>query len=318
LSPALDPEQLVVGVDVGGTKAAVHATTVEGVIVVDKVISAAEWDAEPVASAVEWLTAALTTALPEGSTVGALVIGAQGLDNADVINDLESALHQHGYEHVRCVNDAALIVPAGGLEEGMALISGTGAIGVGVDAERRPVTAGGWGWILGDDAGAAGIVREATKAALLAHDNGEPDDGLLAELLRDFGVSNAERLARRVNDDPTMANWAPHAPAGCCAADAGSTQADQVVRRAADHLVLLVDQLVRKGAEGKVVVAAGGVITHQPRLSAYVDEALASHHPQLQLLILKQPPVVGAWILALRLWQATHGAPLGESRTSAE
>ena len=317
MTPALDLEELIVGVDVGGTKAAVYASTAEGVIVVDTVVSALEWDAEPVTSAVEWLMAALTSALPEGSTVGALVIGAQGLDNADVISDLESALHQHGYENVQCVNDAALVVPAVGLDDGMALISGTGAIGVGADAEGRLVSAGGWGWVLGDDAGAAGIVREATKAALLAHDNGEADDGLLAELLHEFGVSNAERLARRVNDDPTMANWAPHAPAVFRAADAGSTRADQVVRRAADHLALLVDQLVRKGAEGTVVVAAGGVITHQPRLSAYVDEALASHHPQLQLLLLTQPPVVGAWILALRLWQTTRGAEAGQSRESA-
>ena len=298
---SLPHEGLIVGMDVGGTKAAVRATTRDGVLVADVVVSSAEWDAEPADAAAAWLADVLRRALPTGSTIGALVIGAQGLDNPEVAQDLEQALARQGHRRVRGVNDAALLVPAAGLDAGIGLIAGTGAIGVGVDAAGTAIASGGWGWVIGDEAGGSGLVREATKAALLAHDDGDSDDGLLGALLADFGVADAERLARAVNDDPTMANWAPHAPAVFRAADRGSALAAEVIRAGAAHLVRLVDQLRRRGAVGDAVVAAGGVITAQPRLADGVRELLAERHPDLRFVLLDQPPVAGAWFLASRL-----------------
>lgn len=292
---------LVVGMDVGGTKAAVRATDRDGAAVVDVVVGSAEWDAEPADAAADWLADVLARALPEGARLDALAIGAQGLDNPHVARDLEDALRRRGFARVRCVNDAALLVPAAGLDAGIGLIAGTGAIGVGVDAEGAAIASGGWGWVIGDEAGAAGLVREATKIALLAHDDGEPDDGLLGALLADFGVADAERLARAVNDEPTMANWAPHAPAVFRAADAGSPLAVGVIDAGAEHLVRLVDQLRRRGAVGAAVVAAGGVVTAQPRLADAVRTRLAQRHPDLRFVVLEDQPVAGAWFLARRL-----------------
>lgn len=299
---ALAPrEGLIVGMDVGGTKAAVRATAAGGRLVADVVVSSAEWDAEPIDAAADWLVDVLARALPAGAVVDALAIGAQGLDNVPVARDLAEALRLRGHARVRCVNDAALLVPAAGLEAGIGLIAGTGAIGVGVDATGTPLVAGGWGWVIGDEAGAAGLVREATRAALLAHDDGEPDDGLLGALLADFGVADAERLARAVNDEPTMANWGPHAPAVFRAADAGSPIAARIIDEGAAHLVRLVSQLRRRGAVGGTVVAAGGVITAQPRLADAVRVLLSQQHPDLAFVLLDDEPVAGAWFLASRL-----------------
>ena len=301
MTPALDAGSLIVGVDVGGTKAAVRATTADGRLVADAVVTSAEWDAEPVDVAAAWLLDVLTVALPTDARIAALAVGAQGLDNPRVADELENALRARGVTRVRCVNDAALLIPAAGLDSGIGLIAGTGAIAVGVDAAGGTMASGGWGWVLGDEAGAAGIVREATKVALLAHDDGAPDDGLLGALLVDFAVGDAERLARAVNDEPTMANWGPHAPAVFRAADGGSTLAAGVIVGAAEHLVRLVDQLRRRGALGETVVAAGGVITAQPRLADAVRARLADRHPDLRFVILYDRPVAGAVRLASRL-----------------
>ncbi|MCK8475547.1 N-acetylglucosamine kinase [Microbacterium aurugineum] len=301
MTAADDATALIVGMDVGGTKAAVRATDAAGHVVVDVVVSSAEWDAEPADAAATWLVDVLARALPSGAPIAALAIGAQGLDKSEVVHDLEQALRSHGFRRVQCVNDAALLVPAAGLTEGIGLIAGTGAIGVGADAAGAPLVTGGWGWVIGDEAGAAGLVREATKAALLAHDEGEPDDGLLGALLADFDVADAERLARIVNDEPTMANWGPHAPAVFRAADAGSALAVGVIDDGASHLVRLVDQLRRRGAAGRTVVAAGGVITAQPRLAASVRALLVARHPELDFVVLGDQPVAGAWFLANRL-----------------
>lgn len=289
--------ELIVGLDVGGTKTAIRATDAVGRTVADLVVPSGEWDAEPVDAAAATIDRVIRGAFPD-ATVISLAVGAQGLDNEAVARQLETALGALGYTPVACVNDAALLVPAAGFAVGLGLIAGTGAIGVGRRADGRTFVTGGWGWVIGDDAGAAGLVREATKVALLAHDDGEPDDGLLAALLADFGVTDAERLARAVNDEPTMANWAPHAPAVFAAADAGSPLARRVVEAGAEHLARLVDQLLARGAVGRDVVASGSVITGQRRLFSALRDLLALRHPELSLHLLRQAPVAGAVTIA--------------------
>jgi N-acetylglucosamine kinase-like BadF-type ATPase len=292
------PPDLIVGLDAGASKLAIRAETAAGERLLDVTIAAEGWEAEPAPEAVAWLLRHLRSVLP--SPVAALGLGAQGCDNPDVAAALVDSLAAAGIPAV-VVNDAALLVPAAGATAGIGVIAGTGAIAVGATAAGEALAAGGWGWVLSDDAGAVGLVREAVKAALLAHDAGDPDDGLLRALLAAFGVPTAERLARAVNDEPTIENWAPHAPVVFAAADAGSVRAARVVEAGADHLALLVDQLRHRGAVGDVVVAAGGVITRQPRLRDAFAERLHRRHPALSFQLLRDAPVAGAVSLARRL-----------------
>ena len=289
--------EVVVGLDVGGTKTAVIVEELGGARVVDTTVPSADWDAEPLAAGVRWVTTVVERAIPRGATVAAVGLGAQGLDTDAYAREFAAALPWAAV----AVNDAALLVPAAGLEHGLGLIAGTGSIGVGRTATGDSLIAGGWGWVIGDEAGAAGIVREATRAALFAHDGGDPDDGLLAALLVSFEVADAERLARAVNDEPTMANWGPHAPAVFAAADAGSQLAQRVLDGAAASLLLLVDQLVARGAVGSAVVVAGSVAVGQPRLVDAVRAGVAQRHPSLSVVLLTDPPVEGAIALARRL-----------------
>lgn len=289
----------MVGLDIGATKTAVRAATPSGTIVADAVVASTGWDAEPIPTAVAWILGVLGEVLPTGYGPSVVGIGAQGLDTAQAANELAVALLARGVLAV-CVNDAQLLVPAAGLHRGIGVIAGTGAIAVGEDEGSNPIITGGWGWVLGDDAGAAGIVREATRSALLHHDDGHPDDGLLSALLIAFEAPSAERLARTVNDNPTPQHWGAAAPAVFQAADSGSLLARQVIDRAAAHLDRLVAQLVRRGVTGQAVVAAGSVITGQPRLFEAFRQRLARSNPELGLVLLTQPPVAGAVALARR------------------
>lgn len=288
---------LLVGLDIGGTKTALLARTPDGSAVLDVAVPRPDWDAEPPRAAAAWIRALLEEHLPARSTVLGLGVGAQGLDTTSLATQLERELAAVGLP-ARCRNDAALLVPAAGLHAGLGMIAGTGAIVVGQDARGELVTAGGWGAVIGDDAGAPGIVREAAKAALARHDDGLPDDGLLRALLEAFGVATAERLARAVNDLPTTEHWGPRAPAVFRAAEAGSASARGVVDRASEHLARLVDQAIRRGAVASDVVAAGSVLTRQPMLAVGVRERLAASHPELRLTVLDAPPVIGALVLA--------------------
>jgi N-acetylglucosamine kinase-like BadF-type ATPase len=365
---------LLVGMDIGGTKAAVRVETLSRVLVTEVVVPSPEWDAEPVADGVEWIAHTLESVLrslpadvsgdaarsadvsgdeagsagaPSGAagsagvasdasgsadarsgaagsgdaarfagvdasagggttaaSVAALGVGAQGLDNATIMLEYGAALTARLGIPTVAVNDAALIAPAAGLDQVIGLIAGTGAIGVGWTADGEFLAAGGWGSVIGDDAGAAGIVREAAKRALLRHDDGFDDDGLLAALLVSFGVADAERLARAVNDDPSTENWGPHAPVVFEAARSGSLEAQIVIEGAAQHLARLVRQLVAHGAVGSDVVAAGSVISAQPALFDRMSELVTAAHHRLRVRLLDRPPVAGATELAARLLPA--------------
>ena len=291
---------LVAGIDVGGTKLAVRAETVGGDRIVHAECDAAAWSAVPADTAAAWLARQLGQHLPPGSEVAALGVGAQGCDSPEVAAALRGALAARGLRAV-VVNDGALLVPAAGLAHGIGIVAGTGSIAIAIDAAGNALQAGGWGWVLGDEGGAAAIVREAARAVLAAHDQGCTDDGLLAALQRAFGVPDAERLARAVNDEPTVANWAPRAPAVFAAADDGSALAAAVISAAAERLTALVDTLVARGAVGSDVVAAGGVIVNQPRLAQAFQAQLSRRHPTFRLRILTEAPVAGAVVLARRL-----------------
>jgi N-acetylglucosamine kinase-like BadF-type ATPase len=291
---------LLVGVDVGGTKLAVRAETLGGEQVADVALAASGWSATPAGSAAAWLLGQLARCLPADGRVVAAGVGAQGCDSAPICEDLRLALAALGIP-ATVVNDGALLVPAAGLDAGIGIVAGTGSIAVGTGASGEVLLAGGWGWVLGDEGGAAAIVREATRAALTAHDEGRADDGLLGALLAAFGAGSAERLARLVNDEPTVENWAPRAPAVFAAASAGSGRALAVIEAAADDLAVLARRLRARGAVGMAVVAGGSVVTRQPLLARALADRLRCVDPRLELRILEGEPVMGAVALARRL-----------------
>ncbi|MCW2881475.1 MAG: hypothetical protein JWQ95_5575 [Sphaerisporangium sp.] len=305
--------RVVAGLDIGGTKTAIVVESMAGERIADVEIRSEEWEASPPGQAAAWIATRLANVVPQSHDIVAAGIGAQGCDTVEHCEALQDGLRALGHNAV-VVNDAALLVPAAGLETGIGVISGTGAIGVGQDVDGSYLLAGGWGWVLGDDAGAAGIVRDATRAALLRHDRRLPDDGLLRALEAAFGVNGPEALARAVNDEPTVENWAPRCPAVFEAAEQGAASAVAVIDGGAAHLVTLVDQLIRRGALGSDVVAAGSVIVNQPRLFAAFTRLLRDAHPGLSPRLLREPPVTGGVALARRL--ATAGQAEAPPRTN--
>jgi N-acetylglucosamine kinase-like BadF-type ATPase len=295
-----DMKDCIIALDIGGTKAHLVIETVDGTRILDTQIPSQDWDAEPLEQGAAWVAAKLAANIPADVTIASLAFGAQGINSADIGQGLTAELAKLGYP-ATVVNDAALIVAAAGLDDGIGIIAGTGAIGVSKDKSGAHIAAGGWGSVIGDEGGAAALVREAARAALRALDEGKPDDGLLSALIADFGVADAERLTRKVNDEPTAENWAPHCPAIFAAADAGSLLAQQVIVEGATCLAALVGQLLARGATGTDIVVAGSVIVNQPRLFDAFVEAVQRRHPLFSVHKLLIGPVEGAVFLARKM-----------------
>jgi N-acetylglucosamine kinase-like BadF-type ATPase len=293
------PDARAVGVDIGGTKT--HLAAVDaGRALNEQVLPTESWRVRrPEEDAVT--LAGLARQTLGGAEPEVLVVGAHGCDSAQSCAAFQHLLAGQTTASVLVLNDSELLLPAMGLAEGIAMIAGTGSIAVARGADAAMLTAGGWGWFLGDEGSASGLVREAARAVRAALDRGEPPDALAQALLEALGIDDPILFGRALLREGSAARIGRHAPLVFAAAERGSALAATVIAEAGAALALLVGRLVRRGATGRHVVVGGGVITAQPRLLSAFETALQAAAPGWTSVVLQAPPVAGAVALARRL-----------------
>jgi N-acetylglucosamine kinase-like BadF-type ATPase len=185
------------------------------------------------------------------------------------------------------------------LDKGVGLVAGTGSVAVGLLADGSRLQVGGWGAVLGDEGGAAGLVREAARAAWAAHDRGEAPDQLALGLVEAFGVAEVPALGAALESaSDVSADWGRHARVVFTAADAGSLLAHEVIAEAGRSLAALVVRLAERGVPVDDVVVSGGTVLAQPRLYDALTSALAEQVPGARPWPIQVPPVEGAVALA--------------------
>ena len=193
------------------------------------------------------------------------------------------------------VHDTRLVLAAAGLDAGIALIAGTGAVAYARTSDGRDVQRGGWGWMLGDEGSGVWIAREAARMLMLRTEEGGNRGRLGDALLAATGVDDAPQLLGVLHAMHEPREWASLAQVvfDTTAADSGSRE---IIRRAAVELAKLVTPL-RAFIEGPVVLA-GGLLLNQPSLEEAVRELVP-----MECIRLDQPPVEGAVRLAAELLQ---------------
>ncbi|MEU9450125.1 BadF/BadG/BcrA/BcrD ATPase family protein [Streptomyces sp. NPDC048277] len=295
-SPSACP--LVVGIDVGGTKT--HLRALAGTdTVADHIRPSSGWRPHDPAAAARWLTALLHEALPADTRPAALAVGGHACETPRQCAGIAAALRDSLAVPVLVVGDAELLVPAAGLDKGVGLVAGTGSVAVGRQADGSPVQVGGWGAVLGDEGGAAGLVREAARAVWAAHDRGEAPDALATGLIAAFDVAEVPALGAALESASAVsAEWGRHAPVLFAAAAAGSRLAEDVITDGGRALAALVARLAARGLPVDDVVVAGGTILSQQRLYDAFAGALAGAVPGARPQPLRRPPVEGAVALA--------------------
>lgn len=292
---------LVLGIDVGGTKTHLRALAGD-TPVTDHVRLSLGWRPHDPVAAAGWLAALVAEALPTGVRPTALAVGGHACETPRQCAQIRTALQLHFDVPALVVGDAELLAPAAGLDKGVGLVAGTGSVAVGRTADGTLVQVGGWGAVLGDEGGSAGLVREAARAVWAAHDRGEEPDALAAGLIAAFEVAEVPALGaalERAQD--VSAEWGRHAPAVFAAADAGSHLARTVIADGGRELAALVGRLAARGVAVDDVVVAGGTILAQPLLYDAFTTALADRVPTARPQPLRVPPVEGAVALARSL-----------------
>src|SRR5260370_914390 len=99
-------------------------------------------------------------------------------------------------------DSGALIALVAGAQDapGIVIVSGTGSIAYGRNANGEAARAGGWGHMIGDEGSGYWIGREALTAVMRAADGRGPATGLSADILAYFNVDDEARLPRIVYD----------------------------------------------------------------------------------------------------------------------
>jgi len=299
---------MIAGVDIGGTKTELRVRTGGQASV--RALPTAEWRGrhEPDRDATA-LVAALR-ALGGDRLPSVLVVGSHGCDTDAECTAFQQRLAARVPGTVLVVNDAELLLAAAGKETGISVVAGTGSIAVSRGRDRQMIAAGGWGWYLGDEGSASGIVREAARAVRSAIDEGQPLESLGRALMEAVGVENAVELGRSLGERGSAAAIGSLAPLVFDVAEGGSALARQVIENGGNALAALTTRVLGRGAPGRDVVTGGGVITRQPRLFEAFRTALTAAAPQLTLSLLQAAPVTGAIALAERFQKGERPAYL--------
>ncbi|KUN79478.1 ATPase [Streptomyces bungoensis] len=296
-----DSPPLWVGIDVGGTKTRLRALAGDA-LVADRVRASSGWRPHDPAAAAGWLARLVTDALPAGVRPSALAVGGHACETPRQCAEIRTALRSYVDAPALVVGDAELLVPAAGLDKGVGLVAGTGSVAVGRAADGTRVQVGGWGAVLGDEGGSAGLVREAARACWAAHDRGEPPDALAGALTEAFGVPEVPALGAALESATDVsAEWGRHAPVVFSAAAAGSRLAREVIDAGGRSLAALVGRLAGRGVVVDDVVVAGSTVLVQPPLYGAFTAALAEALPGARPRPLRVPPVNGAVELARSL-----------------
>lgn len=292
---------MVIGIDIGGTTTRLRAVSADG-RTRERRTATQEWlRGRPLddPSSIEALLGLIATL--DGSDEDAVAIGAHGCDTPLQVASFQAALSARRAGPVLVTNDAALVGPAAGVARAVGIIAGTGSIVVGADAAGAVISAGGHGWMIADPGSAPGLVREAVRAVLDRDDRGARPDPLGIALLRHYQAGDASELAWTFMTHAGIHRWAEAAPLVFQAADHGSADAVRVIDDAAIELARQVSSVFARGAVADAVIAAGGVVTHQPRLATAIADALARSGIDQPFRVLDTEPVAGAVVLARTL-----------------
>lgn len=297
---------LVAGVDIGGTKTEICIGSYRGTTFdcrYRQVLPSSDWRVRDMAADAPRLLE-LVSDLGEGAELAALGVGAHGCDDDLECEAFGAELRAQGrIGLIRVVNDAELMPLAMGRIGQIGLVSGTGSIAVCRSQEGGMISAGGWGWLIGDDGSAAGLVREAARNIAHALDAGASiEDPLIRGLYASLGEPALPRLGSALAQLGGAAAIGAHAPSVFAAHDRGSPLAARVIREGAEALAELVVNLERRGSAARHVVAGGSVITSQPALWQAFSAAVASRtEGRITAHLFSGQPVDGACRLAIEL-----------------
>ena len=233
-------------------------------------------------------------------------LGMAGLGRAadrKVIGQICDGLGIHAFSNGvrRILTHDAHIALVGGTakQEGVIIISGTGAIVYGINADGKEARASGWGYLLGDEGSGYDIAIRGLRAVVRAADGRDDPTELTNRILTKLELNEPNALIRWVHaaNRDAIAQLAEMVFDTAMTAD---SVAERIVEDAADELVCAADSVIGQleFAGPFDVVLSGGNLVHQPMFASALRRRLAEIQPEASVLLPKHEPAYGAVLLA--------------------
>jgi N-acetylglucosamine kinase-like BadF-type ATPase len=291
----------VIGLDAGGTKTVGLLADQAGQVLRDARAGAANLTMQGELG-VEKVIFQVIEALDPPAAVDAICLGIAGADRPASLELMVGVLGRLGFRHhVRVTSDAMIALAAGAPDAvGVVIVAGTGSVAFGRDGERT-ARAGGWGYLLGDEASAYWLGLTAVRQGIRGLDGRGPQSTLYERIRRRLGVATPQDLADWFYTQATP-RTAVAELAGVVeeAAEEGDAGAEAILDLATDHLARAATAVARQLAfPGDFpLILAGGTFracpSLVPRLAARVDL------PGARIERLRVEPEQGAVTLALQ------------------
>ena len=206
-----------------------------------------------------------------------------------------------GIREDRILTHDAHIALIGGTEkqEGVIVISGTGAIVYGIGADGREARASGWGYLLGDEGSGYDIAISGLRAVARAADGRSHPTELTHRILNRLELNEPNALIRWVHAASRDA-IARLAEIVFDTARTADRVAERIVDDAADELVCAAGSVIEQleFIEPFDVVLSGGNLIHQPVFADRLRRQLTEIQPEASVLLPKHEPAYGAVLLA--------------------
>jgi len=303
----------VLGIDAGGTKTVCQLADEQGSVIAESRSTGANLQAVGELEVEKVLHEVMEEAIGDRDIVpAAICLGIAGVDRPDDAAVVRGIMKRIGYKaRVLVVNDALVALEAGAPgEPGVVIISGTGSISYGRNAQGVAARSGGWGYVLGDEGSGYWIGRAALRAVLREADQRGPATALTPLLLAHFGVQRPQGLIHEVYHS-NLKPSAIGALSQCVhqAFTGGDEVAIGILRGAANELEASAMSVARRlGMVGQAFpfILAGGIFKAVPWLNDELSRRLPIVARNSRVELLGREPATGAVWLALQ--EARGGA----------
>ena len=228
-------------------------------------------------------------------------LGMAGLGRAADREVIGQICDNLGISDNRMLTHDAHIALIGGIgkQEGVIIISGTGAIAYGINADSSEVRASGWGYLLGDEGSGYDIAIKGLRAVARAADGRDDPTALTDLILNRLELNEPSALIRWVHAASRDA-IAHLAAIVFDAARAKDGVAERIIEGAADELVCAARSVIEQLEFEKSfdVVLSGGNFVHQPMFVDKLRQQFAEIQPEAAVRLPKHAPAYGAVLLA--------------------
>lgn len=289
---------IIVGIDGGGTHTTLAVSNKEGCLLGLVQGGALNFNTIGMEAFRAHLRQALEEVKRQYGPIEALSLGHSALDG-EPEPGLAAEMMESVFDLERCWIHSDVFMALMGAtlgEPGVAVVAGTGAMAVGMDAGGTQHVRGGWGYLLGDTGSGFYLGRQAMEAAAAAFDGVGPHTCLEPAFLQHFGCTDPRSAIGRIYAaDYKPADMAAFAPKVLEGAAQGDTVCNIIVNESLNTLVGYADGLMRAiGRSDCAVGVFGGLFERSERYREDFTRRLQRIHPQAKVGLPQLAPYIGA------------------------